>query len=338
MNQFSFSIPQHINNLLCEALSDNEFGDTLLLSDSKSLKCGGGIRVHSIVLTQCFPNIAKLLQDSVTDMGEHLRRVTVMGAGEEELRDVMRLVYTGAIRVTESRMGEVMAVANMLGLQNIEILSESGNPNSIISLEEDDNVDNHSMDEETAMDVPEGKHEDISKPEEPQVIKITKKDTEKLDLNDIRTRTCEACGKVYKARHVMLKHFRFYHTGEAGKERRQKDLNTPRTCTECGKQFKTQSAYANHFKAHHTNSKYHCDKCDFSTSIKINMTRHKINKHEAHRFCCDKCSATYPNKYLLDVHIRSDHEGILIKCSECDYSAKHKHHVYKHYRSVHQKK
>ena len=337
MNQVSFSNSQHINNLLCEALSDNEFGDTLLLSDAKSLKGEGGIRVHSIVLTQCLPKMAKLLLNSDTDMGEHPRGVTVMGAGEEELRDVMRLVYTGATRVTESRVGEVMAVANMLGLQNIEILSKSVNLTG--RLEEEDNVDHHSdfVYAETAMDLPEMKQEDTSKPQEPQVIKITKKDTEKLDLNDIRTRTCEACGKVYKARHVMLKHFRFYHTGEAGKERRQRDLNTPRTCTECGKQFKTQSAHANHFKAHHTNSKYFCDKCEFSTSHKSVLQLHKINKHEAHRFCCDQCSATYPNKYLLEVHIRSDHEGILIKCTECDFSAKHQHNVYKHYRSVHQK-
>ena len=337
MNQFSFSHSQRINKVLCEALSDNEFGDTLLLSDSKSLKGEGGIRAHSIVLTQCLPNVAKLLLSN--DMGEHPRGVTVMGAGEEELRDVMRLVYTGATRVTESRVGEVMAVANMLGLQNIEILSKSVNLSSIRTLEEEDNVDNHSdfVDEESAIDLPEMKQEDTSKPREPQIIKITKKDTEKLDLNDIRTRTCEACGKVYKARHVMLKHFRFYHTGEAGKQRRQRDLDTPRTCSECGKQFKTQSANANHFKAHHTNSKYFCDKCEFSTSHKSVLQLHKINKHEAHRFCCDQCSATYPNKYLLEVHIRSDHEGILIKCSECDFSAKHQHNVYKHYRSVHQK-
>ena len=82
MNQFSFSHSQRINKVLCEALSDNEFGDTLLLSDSKSLKGEGGIRAHSIVLTQCLPNVAKLLLSN--DMGEHPRGVTVMGAGEEE--------------------------------------------------------------------------------------------------------------------------------------------------------------------------------------------------------------------------------------------------------------
>ena len=160
MNQFSFSHSQRINKVLCEALSDNEFGDTLLLSDSKSLKGEGGIRAHSIVLTQCLPNVAKLLLSN--DMGEHPRGVTVMGAGEEELRDVMRLVYTGVTRVTEQRVGEVIAVAKMLGLQNIESYSETQD-------DEDDAYIEH-----TDIDWPDMKQEDTTKPSGPQVIKITK--------------------------------------------------------------------------------------------------------------------------------------------------------------------
>ena len=362
MNEVSFSISNHANKLLGEALSNNEFGDILLLSDSKSLKDEAGIRVHSSILTQCFPNIADLLRDNVTGPGERLRVVTVAGVGEEELMDVIRLVYTGVTRVTEQRRGEVMAVAKMLGLQNIETFSET----------QEDEEDSYMEHEGTDLDWPDVKEEETIKPSGPQIIKITKKETEKLDLNDIKTRTCEACGKVYKARramlnhfrlyhtekldlndiktrtceacgkvykarHVMLKHFRFYHTGEAGKERRERDLHTPRTCAECGKHFKTQSALANHYKAHHTDEKHTCDKCGFTTNRKSVLKLHHINKHEEHKYCCDQCSKTYPNKYLLDVHIRSEHEGILVKCSDCDFSSAHKHNVTKHYQSVHLK-
>ena len=324
MNEVSFSISNHANKLLGEVLSNNEYGDILLLSDSKSLKDEGGLRVHSSVLTQCFPNLAMMLRDNVTGVGEQLRGVTVTGVGEEELRDVMRLVYTGVTRVTEQRVGEVMAVAKMLGLQNIESYSETQD-------DEDDAYIEH-----TDIDWPDMKQEDTTKPSGPQVIKITKnKKKEKLDLNDIKTRTCEVCGKVYKARHIMQKHFIFYHTGEAGKQRRERDLNTPRTCSECGKHFKTQSALTNHYKAHHTNEKHFCDKCGFSTSRKSVLKLHHINKHEEHRFCCDQCSKTYPNKYLLEVHTRAEHEGILVKCSECDFSSAHKHNVTKHFQSVH---
>ena len=67
--------------------------------------------------------------------------------------------------------------------------------------------------------------------------------------------------------------------------------------------------------------KYACKQCDFITTLKRNLRRHKFSLHKDSKYKCDQCD--YKGKQLCDLkrHRKSMHEGIKYYCEECEYKA-----------------
>ena len=77
-----------------------------------------------------------------------------------------------------------------------------------------------------------------------------------------------------------------------------------------------------------------CDECNYETSIKINLTRHKRYKHDTVQIKCNLCEFS-GSRCTVGDHMRNRH-GDLKKCNDCDYTARTNLSLSTHHRIKHQ--
>ena len=78
-----------------------------------------------------------------------------------------------------------------------------------------------------------------------------------------------------------------------------------------------------------------CDQCEYSTTLKHNLERHKKSIHEKLRYPCDQCENSFSQIKDLKVHKSFVHEGITHMCDMCNYVTSRPVNLKKHKKSVH---
>ena len=67
--------------------------------------------------------------------------------------------------------------------------------------------------------------------------------------------------------------------------------------------------------------KHKCHQCDFATTSKYLITKHRRQQHKdkeaQHQYRCDTCSKGFPERYLLKNHVDAKHNGIKWICEFC---------------------
>ena len=95
---------------------------------------------------------------------------------------------------------------------------------------------------------------------------------------------------------------------------------------------------------------YLCDVCDFQTSDKVSLKKHKESKHKtksSHQRCqdelsCKQCSYIAAHfkdlkRHELQMHCSDEFTADVYSCKECDYSTQYQARLKKHVQSVHEK-
>jgi hypothetical protein len=80
-----------------------------------------------------------------------------------------------------------------------------------------------------------------------------------------------------------------------------------------------------------------CTMCDYSTSYKDYLIRHKQRVHEGVIYKCRLCDHSTSYKANLKRHLAQKHEGVKHKCRLCDFSTSRKGDLKRHLIQKHDK-
>ena len=146
---------------------------------------------------------------------------------------------------------------------------------------------------------------------------------------------CEICSRILKSAGALARHKREVHECEEF------------VCQECGLVLETATKLKSHRRNHKTflcdkceksvslSNKQrhmkickgkgneavtilHCDECDYQTSKKYNMKRHK-EKHS--RINCDECGKSFTSLQKLDEHKSLVHPVLYYHCEHCEFKS-----------------
>ena len=68
-----------------------------------------------------------------------------------------------------------------------------------------------------------------------------------------------------------------------------------------------------------TREHFPCEKCDYRSTSKQSLRRHKQFKHDGLGYACEDCDYESVSKQQLNLHMVSKHDGEKISCDKCDY-------------------
>ena len=121
--------------------------------------------------------------------------------------------------------------------------------------------------------------------------------------------TCSHCKKKYVTKESLNSHIERDHIRS--------------TCEHCGKVFNSDNYLATHIQRKHSSKQFHCDQCEYSTSMKRDLKYHMESKHENTTHVCEECGKSYSHKNILAMHVKEKHgdaQSLLQICDQCDYT------------------
>ncbi|WAR21369.1 ZN226-like protein [Mya arenaria] len=153
----------------------------------------------------------------------------------------------------------------------------------------------------------EGEKPDEDKPK----VEMADPDFNPEPNSDIQVR-CKECGKEYRSRRALRRHFNVSHTTMA------------HVCEICGHSFRGKESLYHHKRGIHENAKvYKCPEADcgaefnFSHSLRL----HRLKHSGARPHMCNVCGKTYLTNYHLKVHMTATHsEKKNFSCKICSKS------------------
>ena len=121
---------------------------------------------------------------------------------------------------------------------------------------------------------------------------------------------CIKCGKEYRHRRALRRHFNVSHTAFA------------HVCEICGHSFRGKESLYHHKRGIHENAKvYKCKEpgCDAEFNFSHSLRLHHLKHTGARPHMCNVCGKTYLTNYHLKIHMTATHsEKKSFACKICD--------------------
>ena len=93
-------------------------------------------------------------------------------------------------------------------------------------------------------------------------------------------------------------------------EDQKKALEGKYSCRQCNYQTSFKGDLPRHKRAVHQGVKYSCRQCNYQATYKGDLSRHKRAVHEEVKYSCRKCDQQFPLKSSETKHQREVHEGL----------------------------
>ena len=140
---------------------------------------------------------------------------------------------------------------------------------------------------------------------------------------------CQECGKEFSDVKNKQQHIRFVHKGY---------LIPDIKCKQCEFTTKYQKSMNSHIHIKHKTNYiyYECDKCNYKSVQKKNLTEHKKIVHEKNsqtQFQCDKCNY----KSIQESNFKRHKKTVHFQCDKCKYETDNKSKLISHEKTVHDK-
>ena len=165
---------------------------------------------------------------------------------------------------------------------------------------------------------------DKSSKKEKLIKGIVNKMNYKLNFKVKNEYDCQECDLKTKSASYLKRHVESKHIG----------VRFP--CRFCKHRALYKHDLDNHVKAKHRKSaKFKCEKCDYSTHIQRNLTKHNDFRHEGKTYPCNECDFQAASKSSLGQHVKSIHENVKYNCEFCEFSGTQQGDVIKHKKRVH---
>ena len=122
---------------------------------------------------------------------------------------------------------------------------------------------------------------------------------------DIKSYTCDTCGKTCKAYSNLLKHKKIH----------KKEIE----CGVCKKMFATKQSIELHSRCHTNYKPFSCNICNATFSVQASYKYHMM-KHDGSlpQFPCTICGKTFDSKFFMKSHIIQQHsKNNEFRCEIC---------------------
>ena len=327
----------HLQSILQQMLSSNEFADvTLVTDDDKQIKA------HRNILSACSPVFKKILQSCNTN---NHPVIYLRGIRNSEMESLMQFIYMGKTSIYQDRVKEFLMIGNDLEIKDLgknvenKVPSINTNPvmtNCVTDVNDDkDVISSNETNKEMTNDDTNDDDVFLKRSfEEDYLSSVNLTGDEKENTNfasksEIKIPNdtswqCPHCDKSFSDRLTLHSHQKHKHKG----------LNY--FCHRCEFECKDVPKLISHIQYIHEGLKFSCDKCEYETPFENHLTDHIQARHEGHRYTCSQCDYQALRKETIRDHILYKHEGVKYSCDKCDYVAGRMDGLNKHNRNVHE--
>ena len=230
-------------------------------------------RVHRAVLSSCSRTLRKILKTMMTD-GDLVISLTEIRS--EEVRSMLQYMYTGETVLQPDRVASFLEVAKELDIGDVK--------KNVLNIATAENI------EEVQLDSDDDTIEEIS------IVDDHKEESEKLCIKESFSLQPREPTDLLPSQPTSALF----------------DFTMSNTCPECGKGLSSELSMKIHYKTQHSGVTFPCNKCDYTSKIKIQLEKHLKNVHEVYQ--CNDCEFKTVGKRSLWLHTKSKHSLIKRKC------------------------